>query len=418
MQDKEWITVDNFTGTGHGNVYVVWRDFGPGNAIKFSSSTNGGATYGPSGGTVIAGAGSFNVQGAFVTVGPDHAVYVFWLDESAGFGTPNIIRMRKSTNFGGTFGPVVSIKTLHTTGINGDLALNGGFRSNAFAQAAVNPANASQLYLVYNDCSSSPCPTSADHGDIFLTTSTDGGSTWGTSVKVNDDATTHDQFMPTVAITPNGQALYVTWYDRRNDPANSLIERFGALGAVAAGGAVSFQANQLLSSSNFPVVRAQDPVVNPTYMGDYDQVIPNDNSNFCLTWGDNRLANPNFPAHTHQPDVRFVQVTACTVPVISGASATPNVLWPPDHKFVDVTINYAETSTCPAACSLSVSSNEPPVDDKTPEFIIVDAHHVQLRAERLGDGTGRIYTITITCTNAGGTTTKSVTVLVPHDQGV
>src|SRR5262249_54865459 len=104
LQDKDWITVDNFAGAGQGNVYVVWRDFGPGNAVKFSSSTDGGAGYSPPGGTVIAGAGAFNVQGAYVTVGPDHAVYVFWLDQSAGLGTPNIIKMRKSTNFGGIFG--------------------------------------------------------------------------------------------------------------------------------------------------------------------------------------------------------------------------------------------------------------------------------------------------------------------------
>jgi hypothetical protein len=415
MQDKEWITVDNLAGTGRGNVYVVWRDFGPVSeaGVRFSSSTNGGTSYGPSGGTLIAAPGAFNVQGAFVTVGPDHAVYVFWLDQSAGSSTPNIIKMRKSTDFGGTFGPAVTIKTLHTNGVNGDLALNGGFRSSAFAQVVVSPTNASQLYLVYNDCTSTPCTTSADHGDIFLTSSTDGGATWGTSAKVNDDATTHDQFMPTVAITPNGQNLYITWYDRRNDPANSLIERFGTLGNIGVNGAVLLQPNDLLSSSNFPVVRGQDPVVNSTYMGDYDQVIANDNAGFCLTWGDNRLANPNFPAHTHQPDVRFVQVPICTPPVISDASATPDVLWPPNDKFVDVTINYTETSPCPATCSLSVTSNEPGPD----EWIIVDAHHVQLLAERLGSGTGRIYTITITCTNAAGTTTQSVTVLVPHDQG-
>jgi hypothetical protein len=103
--------------------------------------------------------------------------------------------------------------------------------------------------------------------------------------------------------------------------------------------------------------------------------------------------------------------------VISNASATPNVLSPPDHKFVDVTINYTDTSSCPGTCSLSVTSNEPPVDDKEPEWIIVDANHVQLRAERLGTGTGRIYTITITCTNAAGSSSETVTVLVPHDQG-
>jgi hypothetical protein len=69
--------------------------------------------------------------------------------------------------------------------------------------------------------------------------------------------------------------------------------------------------------------------------------------------------------------------------VITGASATPDVLWPPDHTFVEVTNDYAVTDPCPNTCVLTVSSNEPPVDDKVPEWIVVDAHHVQLRAERL-----------------------------------
>src|SRR5262249_36967279 len=313
------------------------------------------------------------------------------------------------TDLGLTFGAPVNVKVLNTNGVNGSLSLNGGFRTNAFSQAVVNPTNASQIYLVFNDCTSTPCGSAADHGDIFLTRSTDGGATWSSPIKVNDDATTRDQWSPAIAITPNGQNVFVSWYDRRDDPANSLIERFGVAGSIGAGGAVTFQANQLISSASFPVVIGQDPVVNPVYMGDYDQVVA-DNSKFCVTWGDNRNGNT---FHAHQPDVLFAQIPNCAVAVISGASASPNVLWPPNHTFVDVTVNYTSTSTCTATCTLSVSSNEPGPD----QSIVVDAHHVQLLAEREGDGNGRVYTITITCSNSAGSTTKTVTVLVPHDQG-
>ena len=115
----------------------------------------------------------------------------------------------------------------------------------------------------------------------------------------------------------------------------------------------------------------------------------------------------------------FPPKSCCLAPVITGASAAPNVLWPPDHKFVDVTIDYTVTDPCPNTCVLTVASNEPPVDDKQPEWIVVDAHHLQLRAERLGSGIGRTYTITITCTNDTNkkSSTQTVTVLVPHDQG-
>ena len=86
---------------------------------------------------------------------------------------------------------------------------------------------------------------------------------------------------------------------------------------------------------------------------------------------------------------------------------------------MDVTIDYTVTDPCPNTCVLTVSSNEPPVDDKDPEWIVVDAHHLQLRAERTRSSAARTYTITITCTNDTNKTssTKTVTVLVPHEQG-
>src|SRR5262245_43015505 len=43
FQDKEWITVDNFSGSGNGNVYLVARDFGVGNGIYFFRSTDNGS---------------------------------------------------------------------------------------------------------------------------------------------------------------------------------------------------------------------------------------------------------------------------------------------------------------------------------------------------------------------------------------
>src|SRR5262249_22962283 len=40
----------------------------------------------------------------------------------------------------------------------------------------------------------------------------------------------------------------------------------------------------------------------------------------------------------------------CTEPVIVDNFATPDVLFPPNHKFVDVTINYSVTDPCPNTC--------------------------------------------------------------------
>ena len=109
-------------------------------------------------------------------------------------------------------------------------------------------------------------------------------------------------------------------------------------------------------------------------------------------------------------------------PVISGLAATATQLWPANHKFVDVAVDYAVSDNCGTVTSaLTVTSSEPIAgtseDDLSPDWIVVDDHHVKLRAERDDDGPGRVYTITVTATNSqGGTSSSAVAVVVPHDQ--
>ncbi len=97
-------------------------------------------------------------------------------------------------------------------------------------------------------------------------------------------------------------------------------------------------------------------------------------------------------------------------------------LWPANHQMVPVTVSYSASGNCGAtACGLSVASNEPvngsDDGDTAPDWQIVDEHHVLLRAERSGTGTGRIYTISVTCTDsAGSTTVRTVNVTVPLSQ--
>jgi uncharacterized repeat protein (TIGR01451 family) len=130
------------------------------------------------------------------------------------------------------------------------------------------------------------------------------------------------------------------------------------------------------------------------------------------------------------PDTTNNSATATTTasnppPTITGATADPSVLWPPNHRLVNVTVSYDVTDNCPLppdSCTLSVTSNEPingtGDGDTSPDWIVLDDHHVLLRAERAGNGNGRIYTITITCIDSGGnSSSESVTVTVPHDRG-
>jgi uncharacterized repeat protein (TIGR01451 family) len=133
---------------------------------------------------------------------------------------------------------------------------------------------------------------------------------------------------------------------------------------------------------------------------------------------------------TFDPDMSNNSMTANVTisnppPSIGAVVVDQPTLWPPNHKMVDVRIDYTATDNCTPAssitCTLSVSSNEPVNGtgdgDTSPDWEIIDAHHVRLRAERAGNGEGRIYTITITCIDSGGNRSiKTVTVVVPHDR--
>jgi hypothetical protein len=113
-----------------------------------------------------------------------------------------------------------------------------------------------------------------------------------------------------------------------------------------------------------------------------------------------------------------VAVVDNTDPVIINESPGVSVLSPSNHLMKDVTINYTVVDECPLVATLTVTSNEPvngvADGDTDPDWIVLDDHHVQLRAERSAVGDGRIYTITITATDgSGNSAVKSVEVRVP-----
>lgn len=124
-----------------------------------------------------------------------------------------------------------------------------------------------------------------------------------------------------------------------------------------------------------------------------------------------------------------LQAASCTPdltpPVLSSNVATPNVLWPPNHKFVPVQIASSVSDECdpnPRCVISSVSSNEPVNGlgdgDTSPDWVVTGASTLLLRAERSGTGTGRVYTVGSTCTDAAGNGVIGYAVVrVPHDQG-
>lgn len=111
-------------------------------------------------------------------------------------------------------------------------------------------------------------------------------------------------------------------------------------------------------------------------------------------------------------------------PVVVSASAHPATLWPPNHRMVDVTVSAQVRDACgPTTWKIiNVTSNESVnghgSGHTTPDWVITGDHTLKLRAERAGNGRGRIYTITLQAKDAAGNVSprKTVTVTVPHNQ--
>ena len=112
-----------------------------------------------------------------------------------------------------------------------------------------------------------------------------------------------------------------------------------------------------------------------------------------------------------------VTVIDNTSPTITNATVTPNVLWAPNLSMVPVTVAATASDNCGAGTTckiIGIKSNEP--IDRGGSYRITGNLTAKLRAWRLGTGTGRIYTITVQCTDIhGNSSTKDVTVTVPHN---
>jgi N-acetylneuraminic acid mutarotase len=124
-----------------------------------------------------------------------------------------------------------------------------------------------------------------------------------------------------------------------------------------------------------------------------------------------------------------VTVVDTTPPLIS-TSVSPALLWPPNHRMLDVGASVTATDACstPAILLTSVTTSEPDdvpggADGSTTADIqgaqvgTLD-FDFQLRAERDGGGQGRAYRITYTAIDGSGNqSSASSIVFVPHDLG-
>lgn len=111
-------------------------------------------------------------------------------------------------------------------------------------------------------------------------------------------------------------------------------------------------------------------------------------------------------------------------PECDNADPNKSLLWPPNHKFVPITINgITDDDGDSITVTIDGITQDEEVDAKgngdgnTSPDGVIDGDTADIRAERAGTGDGRVYEISFTAYDGnGGSCSSSVTVGVPHDK--
>jgi slime mold repeat-containing protein len=328
--DKEWMALDATGGQGNGNLYLDWNSQFTCCAAgtDFARSIDGGASF-----QAPLGLPSKQKWGT-LAVGGDGTLFAAGtrIDDLA-FPVPHLVM--KSTNaqvpwmtpvFGAAVGINLGGVTTFGTGPN-----PGGILGQVWV--AVDASNTPTKGYVY--VLASVDPPGSDPLDVMFTRSTDGGTTWGLPMRINDDPPGSAwQWFGTMSVAPNGR-IDVVWNDSRNDPTGSTAELFYAYSTSA--GATW--------SASLPVTPAWNWSLgypNQNKIGDYYQMVSDANG-----------AGVAYAATFNgEQDIYFLRVGDCNG---NGRHDSVDILM---HTSLDCNVNGIpdECEETPPACSLCVSN--------------------------------------------------------------
>jgi len=376
LSDKEWITADQTAGPYSNYVYVGWRQFGS-TGMRFSRSTDLGSTW--SAPQTFQGG-----QGAYVAVGPNGNTQggSVYFAATTGGG----MYINRSTDGGATFSPQVIAAVINPPGIScaGRYTVKNCIRNNEFPRMAADNSFTStrgNVYVVF-----AANPVGPDNADIFIIRSTDYGITWTSPQRVNDDATTTDQWLPSVSVDNRTGKVFVCWYDSRIDAASNIQTKLYA--AVSSNGGTSFQSNESVSDVNFnPNSMAVGQPGGENYIGDYigNSAIGSTSYN---VWMDAR--NSNMGSYVgYYPDYAMT-VNPSSRSIFNGDSTTYSVVIPGIKGAFGERVKFSATvDTLPSSGSLQFSFQN------GKDTITAFPDSVTLKVKAVGSVTSRRYRVNI-----------------------
>ncbi len=235
--------------------------------VQFINSSSDGVSWSQPVKVQDSGSG-INAQ---TSVGPNGEVYVAWQEINS--ATPGVSRMffDVSLNAGLTWGTDHVAYTTTVAAFNDPLSILtnkqyvvaaapdrgiGAFLALDVDRSAGAPGTIYMVVLDQADLDANPL-TGHDDTDVFVIRSSDGGVSWSSRVRVNDDlGGTNSQFIPWLDVDQATGNVAVGWYDARNDlgdgnpgdrdgTPNNEVQFFVA---VSTNGGQSFLQNSQVSS--------------------------------------------------------------------------------------------------------------------------------------------------------------------------
>jgi len=265
--DKQWMTIDRTSGTGSGNIYSAWNESYstclPG---FFTRSENHDTSYenctmadgspfwetmavGNSGELYIAGGDTLN-DSLVVSKSTNAMIH----NSTISWNTPVYVNMDGYLN-GYSINPQ---GLLGQANIDVDRS-NGPGRGNVYVLASVTRLS------------------NSDPADVMFAKSTDGGLTWSSPIRINDDASTFNtQWFGTMSVAPNGR-IDVIWLDTRDAVTGSDSSALYYSYSTDQGN--TWSVNEKMSPSFDPHVGYP----NQNKMGDYFDMV-SDNTGAHLAW--------------------------------------------------------------------------------------------------------------------------------------
>ncbi len=299
----------------YGRTYLAWTNANTPNNIIFSYTTNGGSNW-----SAVASLNNSlpNHQswGAEVAFGPSGNVYVTWAatilnspanEDNIGFAV--------STNGGGNWS--VNEQAFAVNGIKTGQFESYHIKVNGYPYIDVDHSGGSRdgwVYIVSAEINHAPAGSDPD---VVFHRSTNGGVTWSSGIRVNQDAPNNGkvQFYPVIAVDDMG-GVNVVYYDGRNN-TDSTVEVF--LSRSTDGG--DHWTDYKISDHSFKPKQATGFIGT---MGDHIGMTQVNNKLYPVWMDDHNNAEGNFRIWSATIDLTTIGINKITSEVPSGFSLEQN----------------------------------------------------------------------------------------------